>query len=183
VLKRLIWLWTCDRLGPDIPLTHALLYFKRSMRWICRKKFRHFGESSEFRPFAYAIQPSKISIGDNVIIRPGSMLFAEDGEIEIEDDAAIGAGVHFYVNNHRFDRIDIPIKYQGYSASKLLRVCRGAWIGANAILLSGVTIGQNAVVGAGSIVTSDVPPFTVVAGNPARVIQRTSPRSAESPSL
>jgi acetyltransferase-like isoleucine patch superfamily enzyme len=108
------------------------------------------------------------------------MLFAdemEEGNIVIEDDVAIGAGVHFYVNDHRFDRIDIPIKYQGYYPSAEIRVCKGAWIGANAIILLGVTIGENAVVGAGSIVTMDVKPFTVVAGNPARLIKTIKPNS------
>lgn len=175
MIKRLKWFWKCDRLGPDIPLTHFLLYFPTTAKWICRRKFKSFGDNSEFRPFAYAIYPSKISIGANVIIRPGTMLFADEepeGNIIIEDDVAIGAGVHFYVNNHRFDRTDIPIKYQCYYPSKPIRVCRGAWIGANAIILLGVTIGENAVVGAGSLVNKDVEPYTVVAGNPCRLIRR-----------
>lgn len=52
-----------------------------------------------------------------------------------------------------------------------VRICRGAWIGAASIILKGVTIGEGAVVGAGSVVTKDVPPWTVVAGNPARIIK------------
>jgi len=171
VFRRLKWYWTCDRLGPDVPVTHALLYFKGSSRWLCRKKFKYFGENAEFRPYAYAIHPSKISIGKNVIIHPGTMLFADEtkeGNIFIEDDVSIGSGVHFYVDNHRYDRSDIPIKYQGYYPSKEIRVCRGAWIGANAVILLGVTIGQNAVIGAGAVVTKDVEPFTMVGGVPAQ---------------
>jgi acetyltransferase-like isoleucine patch superfamily enzyme len=56
-----------------------------------------------------------------------------------------------------------------------VRICRGAWIGARAIVLKGVTIGAGAVVGMGSVVTADVPPRTVVAGNPARVIRELGP--------
>lgn len=175
VLKRLVWYWKCDRLGPDIPMTHVFLYFKSTSRWICRRKFKSFGENAEFRPHAYAIHPSNISIGKNVIIHPGTMLFSDEtkeGTIIIEDDVSIGSGVHFYVDNHRYDRVDIPIKYQGFYPSRPVRVCRGSWVGANAIVLLGVTIGQNAVVGAGAVVTRDVDPFTVVAGVPARIIRR-----------
>ena len=100
------------------------------------------------------------------------MLFA-DGfeEIVIEDDVMLGAGVHIYVNNHCFDRKDIPIIDQGYYPSKPVRLRRGCWIGANAILLPGVVVGLNAVVGAGSIVLKSVPDYVVVAGNPAKFIR------------
>ena len=174
MLKRLFWYWQADRLGPDMLTTHPLLFFKKLSWWLCKRKFKSFGEGSEFRPFAYAVSTSNISLEKNVIIRPGTMLFAdntESGYIIIEDDVEIGAGTHFYVNNHAFDRTDIPIKYQGYYPSKPIKVCSGAWIGANAVILCGVTIGRNAVVGAGSIVTKDVEPYTVVVGNPARKIK------------
>jgi len=177
MLQRLKWYWQCDRLGPDIFLTHFLLFSRRLGRWLCERKFKSFGENSEFRPYAYAIFPSRISIGSNIVVRPGTMLFADEdpaGTIVLEDDVIMGSGIHFYVNNHKFDRTDIPIQYQGYHPPKELRVKKGAWIGANAIILSGVTIGENAVVSAGAIVTKDVAPYTVVGGNPARVIRKLS---------
>jgi len=172
MFRRLLWYWRCDRLGPDIPLTHILLHFPSTMRWICRRKFKHFGENAEMRPFAYAVCASRISIGKNVKIHPGTMLFAENGQIVIEDDVAIGSGVHFYVSNHKFDRRDIPIRYQGHYPAKTIHICRGAWIGSNAIILPGVTIGVNSVVGAGAVITKDVNDYTVVGGVPARVIRR-----------
>ena len=179
MLKRLWWFWTTDRLGPDVPLTHCLLYFPRTAAWICRKKFRSFGTGAGFRPHAIAICPSRINIGNNVVIRPWSLLAAdltESGSITIEENVALGYGIHMIVNNHRFDLIDRPIKDQGYYPSKDIRVCCGSWIGDNAIILPGVTVGKNAVVGAGSIVTKDVEPYTVVAGNPARILKRIEQR-------
>jgi len=161
-----------DRIGPDIPFTHWRLHFKSTMKRLCENKFLHFGVDAEFRAGAYAIHCSNISIGKNVIIRPICMLFADEyAKIIIEDNVMLGAGVHFYVNNHKFDRRDIPLIDQGYYPSKGIIIKEGAWIGANSIILPGVTIGKNSVVGAGSIVTKNVPDFTVVAGNPAKIIK------------
>lgn len=61
------------------------------------------------------------------------------------------------------------------AAMKPVRICEGAWLGARSIVLKGVTIGRGSVVGAGSVVTVDVPPRTVVAGNPARVVKKIGP--------
>ncbi len=164
------------RLGPDIPFTHWKLHFKYSANKLCQKKFNFFGLDSEFRPGAYAINTDKISIGNNVVIRPNTMLFADERSdnlsICIQDNVLIGSGVHMYVSNHIYSNKSIKIINQGSSLPLTITIEEGAWIGANAIILPGVTIGKNAVVGAGSIVTKSVPPGSVVAGNPARTISQ-----------
>jgi len=175
LLKRIEYWRGADRLGPDIPWTHWRLHFPELALRLCRDKFRHFGQAAEFRPGAYAEACSRISIGSRVVIRPGSMLFADPapgGEgITIEDDVLIGAGVHLYSANHRFDSLERPIIEQGFSPSREVILRRGCWIGASSIILAGVEIGENAVVGAGSLVTKAIPPGVVAAGNPARVIR------------
>jgi acetyltransferase-like isoleucine patch superfamily enzyme len=166
---------TADRIGPDIPLTHWRLHFKSTMRRLCDSKFLKFGIGAEFRAGAYAFCCSKISLGDRVIIRPGCVLFAypsEDGAgITIEDDVMLGSGVHIYVADHKFNDTTVAIIGQGHSRSEPVLIERGAWIGAGVIILPGVTIGRNAVVGAGSVVTKDVPGCAVAVGNPARVVR------------
>ena len=173
-LRRRIDFWNrVDRIGPDVPWTHWRLYFPSTMTAFCRSRFLRFGEGAEFRPGAYATSCSRISLGAGVVIRPGCMLFADDQEgITIEDSVMLGAGVHIYVNNHRFDEADVPIIHQGYYPSEPVVLRAGCWIGANAILLPGVEVGENAVVGAGSIVTRSVPPRVLVAGSPARMIRQ-----------
>lgn len=168
-----------DRLGPDCPFTHWKLFFKKPMRKLCTKKFAHFGNGAEIRPYSYVINCSKISIGDNVVIRPGSMLFADGretnkGRIFIEDGVLIGSGVHIYVSNHKFGKPDTPVIEQGHFAAVDTTLKKGSWIGANSILLPGITVGINSIVGAGSIVTKNVPDNTVVAGNPAKIIKTLS---------
>lgn len=164
-----------DRLGPDIPSTHYKLYFKKSGKRLCKKKFKHFGEGAEYRPGAYAFTCSNISIGKNVVIRPTTMLFADPRDngagITIGDDVLLGSGVHFYVANHRFTDKSKAIIYQGHPESQPILVKKGAWIGANAVILPGVTIGINAVIGAGSIVTKDIADYCIAVGNPARIIK------------
>lgn len=161
-----------DRIGPDIPFTHWRLHFKSTMKALCYEKFKRFGDNCEFRPGAYAIWCSAISLGDRVVIRPSSMLFSYPGSlIEIEDDVLIGSGVHIYVSKHQFESSKLPIIDQGKCEEKAVLVKKGAWIGANAIILPGVTIGVNAVVAAGSVVTKDVPDYSVVAGVPAKLVK------------
>ena len=177
IIKRLNSLNKLDRIGPDIISSHWRLHFKESMLKLCRKKFRYFSDSAEFRPGAYAVNCSQISIGMNVIIRPGTMLMADDfAEVIIEDDVMIGAGVHIYVNNHKFDIPAVPIIEQGYYPSKNVILKKGCWIGANSILLPGVTIGENAVIGAGSIVNHSIKPRTVAGGNPITYIKTINER-------
>jgi acetyltransferase-like isoleucine patch superfamily enzyme len=165
-----------NRIGPDIPSTHWMLHFKATMLKLCKKKFKYFDETAEFRPGAYAICCSKISIGRRVVIRPASMLFADsrpsEAGITIEDDVMLGSGVHLYVSNHKYDNPDLPIIDQGHLKSKEIVLKRGSWIGANCLLMPGVTIGENSVVGAGSVVTKSFPNGVLAAGNPAKVIRR-----------
>jgi len=142
---------------------------------LCKKKFYSFHETAEIRPGSYIIGCSQISLGKRVVIRPGTMLFGltENGGvgINIEDDVMIGSSVHIYVANHSFDRTDIPIIDQGYNNAKSVTLKKGCWIGAGSILLPGVAIGENTVIGAGSIVTKSFPAGVIVAGNPAKIIR------------
>jgi len=176
IWKKIKFWASTDRIGPDILGTYWRLFIKSKMLKLCKNKFSFFADTADFRPGAYAIGCSQISIGNNVVIRPGTMLHGETNTLEqsisIEDDVLIGCGVHIYVENHCFDNPSIPIIEQGHSQAKMVVIKKGCWIGANVIILPGVTIGENSVVGAGSIVTKSIPPRSIAVGNPARIIKQ-----------
>ena len=121
------------------------------------------GENSSVQTPLYVNIASNLHIGNNVSINPYFRCMTA-GEIYIEDEAKIAMNVSLITNNHDFyDREILTIKD--------IRIKKNAWIGSGAIILPGITIGENAIVGAGSVVTHDVPDNTVVAGNPARIIK------------
>ncbi len=160
--------------------THLRLFFPKSARKLCVKKLKFFGENAEIRPGSYLIYTKSISLGRNVVIRPSCHLHADpQAEIIIEDDVMLGSGVHIYVDNHEFGDPSIPIIQQGYGKFATVTLKKGCWIGACAVILPGVTIGENAVVAAGAIVTKNVDPRTVVGGNPAKVIKHITETALE----
>ncbi len=83
----------------------------------------------------------------------------------------MGPEVCIFTMNHRTDRVDIPIKYQGNTEEREVFIGDDCWIGCRAMLLPGVKLGRGVVVGAGAVVSKDVPDYSVVVGNPARVVK------------
>ena len=150
LIARIKFWKSTDRIGPDIPWTHWRLYFPKKMKKLCQRKFHSFGENAEVRPGSYVVGCSQVSLGSKVIIRPGTMIHAESETLEhtvqIDNDVLIGSGVHIYVENHHFSNPDISIIYQGHSQAEKVTIGEGSWIGANAIILPGVTIGKNCVI-------------------------------------
>lgn len=111
-----------------------------------------------------------IVIGADCTINPFCVLQGNGG-ITIGDSVLIAAHVQIFSANHVFDKPDARIRTQGERAAAVT-IGNDVWLGAGAIILAGVTIGDGAVVAAGSVVNADVPPFTVAAGVPARVVKQ-----------
>lgn len=110
-----------------------------------------------------------IRLGKQVLIGQGMTIHGHGG-VFVNDFTLIGAQTCIFSNNHNFDDIPVLIQEQG-ETFKATTVGRNVWIGANATILAGVTIGDNSVVAAGAVVCRDVPPLSVAAGVPATVIR------------
>ena len=123
----------------------------------------NIGENSRITtPFAGAAF-DKIKLGNNVFINSNCLAMARGG-ITIEDDVMLAGNVQLLSNNHDEYERQILI------CDKIL-IKKGAWIGAGATVLPGVTIGKYAIVGAGAIVTKNVPDYSVVVGIPSKVVK------------
>ena len=114
--------------------------------------------------------PSKLTLGNNISINRGCTINAA-GNITILDNVLIGPGVVIYSQNHCYTNLDININQQGYLTTPVI-IKENVWIGARAIILPGVTIEANSIIGAGSVVTKNVPLNSICVGNPAKLISK-----------
>jgi acetyltransferase-like isoleucine patch superfamily enzyme len=119
------------------------------------------------------LPPDMLRIGDRCLLGRGSSIVAHNS-IVLEDDVWTGQQVHITDMNHGYVVIDEPISRQAEPDAPV-RIGAGSWLGHHVVVLPGVTIGRHVVVGAGSIVTRDLPDFSVAVGSPARVVRRYLP--------
>ena len=123
----------------------------------------NIGEGSHVAPPLHIIRGNKVTIGKNVSIMYNFVCMSTGGLV-IEDNVMIAANCAIATNNHDFaDRAVLTCKP--------VRIKRNAWIGLNATILPGVTVGENAIVAAGAVVTKDVPDNALVGGVPAKLIK------------
>jgi acetyltransferase-like isoleucine patch superfamily enzyme len=171
---------------------------RKAVRVPLPSEFAAFGEGSVIVPPARISNPACIAIGRDVHILELAWLAAypQDGQppprLEIGDGTRIGRSAHIrcagrvvigpdvltadhiYIadTHHGYEDPSRPIIDQPMAPAQPVRIERGAFLGIRAVVLQGVTIGENAYVGAGAVVTEDVPPRSVVVGNPARVVSQ-----------
>lgn len=115
-----------------------------------------------------AMITSTMEIGD----RSGVGINAQmHGKVVIGKDVMMGPECIIYTSNHAFDRLDIPMCDQGRTEEKPVIIGDDVWIGGRVTILPGVHVGSHSIIGAGTVVTKDVPEYAIVGGNPAKVIR------------
>jgi acetyltransferase-like isoleucine patch superfamily enzyme len=114
--------------------------------------------------------PARVRIGSGVFLNLGVMVAALE-LVEIGDHCMLANGCFITDASHRFDDRDRPVPWQGFTTKGPTRIANNVWCGAHVVVTSGVTIGERSVIGANSVVTSDIPPYSIAAGAPARVLR------------
>ena len=114
--------------------------------------------------------PARIRIGEGTFLNIGVMV-ASAALVEIGSHCMLANGCFVTDGNHRFDDLARPVTWQGFTSKGPTRIGDNVWCGANVVVTSGVTIGERSVIGANSVVTTDVPPRSIAAGAPARVLR------------
>jgi acetyltransferase-like isoleucine patch superfamily enzyme len=137
----------------------------------------HVAMSAGWGPNHDGLHERVVVIGDRCLIGRGSSIVGHRF-IEIGDDVWTGHNVHITDMNHDYTDVDLPISVQNQPEAPV-RVGSGSWLGHITVVLPGVTIGDHVVVGAGSVVTADLPDFSVAVGSPARVIRQYDPADRE----
>jgi maltose O-acetyltransferase len=145
--------------------------YKRIRASVCRAFFTEMGKDVNIEPQVFVADGRFLRIGTGSGIGRGSRVYGAT----IGEGVLIAPNVLFLKDKHNFSDLDRPIGIQGSSNAIPPIIEDWAWIGERAIILPGRRIGRGAIVGAGSVVTKDVAPFEIVAGNPARRIGHRDP--------
>lgn len=145
------------------------IVFNSIRRSLCRGIFKSLGSNVRIESGATFGSGREISIGSYSGIGEDCRLH---GEIEIGNYVMMGPEVMIWTRNHNTDRVDVPMCQQGSGEIKKVVIGNDVWIGARVIILPGINIGSGSVVAAGSVVTKNVPEYSVVAGNPAQVVRQ-----------
>jgi acetyltransferase-like isoleucine patch superfamily enzyme len=185
------WTWVCElgAIGPDHPRARrfgafgdgSLLAFPPGA--IFNERFIRIGSRTMIGPYtslSAGMAPGQamvsdpvVSIGDRTLIGRGSHIVGHFC-IEIGDDIQTGPYVYITDQNHVYDDPDTPIGSQ-WPVESSVHIGSGSWLGTGVVVLPGARIGRNVVVGAGSVVTDELPDCCVAVGSPAQVVKRYVP--------
>lgn len=146
------------------------LFFPRVRRWLVTNYLDSCGPGlvvknrAEIAPYS--------SIGKHSELGTRCMV---QSKVTMGDHVIMGPDVKIYSRNHITDRLDVPIQAQG-KHYLTTHIGNDVWIGANVVILAGVTVGDHCVIAAGAVVTKDVPDYSVVGGVPAKVLKSRKPQ-------
>ena len=149
-----------------LPISQRSKFAKVLRGFWAKKIVASFGKNVNIE--RAAVYGPEIRIGNNSGIGIKCELY---GPITIGDNVMMGPEVVIYTSGHRFDRTDIPMMQQGATEKEPVEIGNDVWIGRRTMIMPGVKIGDGCVVGAGAVVTKDIPPYSVVGGVPAKILK------------
>lgn len=148
----------------------------RARRVVARRVFVHCGDNVVVRPRSYFGDGSRLSLGSRSQLGPNSSLA---GPITIGSDVLMGSDVMMMATTHEYRSTDVPIMAQGAGEERPIIIGDGVWVGSRCIILPGVVVGDHSIIGAGSVVTKSFPDFSVIGGNPAKLLKSRKPEQED----
>ena len=150
----------------DFPIVGHL---SMKLRYFCVKHiFKYCGKNVNIERMAFFGRGYDIEIGDNSGIGINCTV---PPTIVIGKNVMMGPNCYFFAHNHRFDRVDIPMIEQGFLPSANFIIEDDVWLGRGVMVLPGRTIKKGSIIGAGCILTKDFPEYSIVGGNPGKLIR------------
>lgn len=155
-----------------IPIYFVKLIMYYAINNIIAKGMAQIGKGTHLGPTVFLREPRNIRIGAYTYMNHNTMIIGghNKAKVTIGDNVLTGPNVCFFASNHNYDDPHIPINKQGYYEADIV-VEDDVWIGANSVITAGVTIGKGSIIGAGSVVTKDIPPYSIAGGCPAKIIK------------
>jgi len=163
--------------GIAVIVEYFLRIFRLVMRRVVKSKFGRVGRNFRFDPGSIFLNAKLIEVGDNVFIGENAY-FSSDNGITIGNEVMFGPYPMIIGGDHNISVVGkLMTNVHTGGVNKPVVIEDDVWIGARVLILKGVTVGEGSVIGAGSVVTRDLPPYVVAYGNPCRVQRpRFSPR-------
>lgn len=160
-------LFICYKLFASwLPISQRASLAKKWRFFFAKKIIKNYGKNVNIE--RGAVFTPELSIGSNSGVGINCEVY---GPVKIGNDVMMGPEVVIYTSGHKTDRIDIPMRLQGGTEVKPVTIGNDVWIGRRAIIMPGVIIGNGCIIGAGAIVTKDIPDYCVATGVPARIVK------------
>ena len=147
---------------------HSLKISKPLRYILCKNILDNCGKNVNIEKGAYFANGSKISIGNNSGLGVNCKI---QQNVTIGNDVMMGEDVIIMTSSHNFEDVNIPMRLQGFLPPNEVVIDDDVWIGSRVIILPGVQVGKGAIIGAGAVVTKNVPEYSIVGGVPAKIIK------------
>lgn len=164
--KEKFWLILYSVFAKPLPISHHFPPAKAVRLFFARRILKKVGK--EINIEKGAVINGQVSVGNYSGIGVNCELY---GPVLIGEHVMMGPEVVIYTQNHAFGRVDVPIQEQGYDEFRPVTIGNDVWIGRRVIILPGVNIGEGCIIGAGAVLAKDVPPYSIVVGNPGKIVK------------